>query len=75
VGAVNGIESTEPGAPSHILREPFSSSTSVGDTAAQGDNLFALAKMCMPKLAELFLQFKEEDETGLLGRPYQRTLS
>jgi hypothetical protein len=22
----------------------------------------ALAKMCMPKLAELFLQFKEEDE-------------
>ena len=27
----------------------------------------ALAKMCMPKLAELFLQFKEKDEVFVDG--------
>ena len=87
---VNGIELTEAGTPSHILRdlseyatlafiasfdvpqahkhdaEP-SIATQASDsitTAPQRKRItyIALAKMCMPKLAELFLRFKDKDE-------------
>jgi hypothetical protein len=64
VGAVNGIESTEPGAPLHILRELFTVVQAPASMTPQHKETtyIALAKMCMPKLAELFLQFNEEDE-------------
>jgi hypothetical protein len=91
---VNGIELTEPGAPSHILRDmseyatlAFIASFDVPQVHRQGTKqpsmtvqapattmpqykritYIALAKMCMPKLAELFLQFKEKDEVFVDG--------
>jgi hypothetical protein len=44
--------------------KPFTgcSSTGVDDTAVQAITYIALAKLCMPTLAELFQQFKEKDE-------------
>ena len=92
---VNGIELTEAGAPSHILRDlseyttlAFIASFDVPQThkhsaepsiAAQASDsmttvpqrkrvtYIALAKMCMPKLAELFLRFKDKDEIFVDG--------
>jgi hypothetical protein len=87
---VNGIELTEPGAPSHILRDlseyttlAFIASFDVPQVHRQGAmavqaplttpsqhkriTYIALAKMCMPRLAELFLQFKEKDEVFVEG--------
>jgi hypothetical protein len=90
---VNGIELTEPGAPSHILRDlseyatlAFIASFDVPQVHGQSSKPFtavqapasmtpqhkrityiALAKICMPKLAELFLQFKEKDEVFVDG--------
>jgi hypothetical protein len=91
---VNGIELTEPGAPSHILRDmseyttlAFIASFDVPQVHRQGAmqpsmtvqapattmpqhkriTYIALAKMCMPRLAELFLQFKENDEVFVDG--------
>jgi hypothetical protein len=90
---VNGIELTEPGAPSHILRDlseystlAFIASFDVPQVHRQGAKpstvvqaplttpsqhkritYIALAKMCMPRLAELFLQFKEKDEVFVEG--------
>jgi hypothetical protein len=48
----------------HILREPFAVVQAPASMTPQHKETtyIALAKMCMPKLAELFLQFKEEDE-------------
>lgn len=90
---VDSIELTEPGAPSHILRDlseyatlAFIASFDVPQTHRQSVKLaavvqapgtapplhkrityIALAKMCMPKMAELFLQFKEKDEVFVDG--------
>ena len=90
---VDGIELTEPGAPSHILRDlseyatlAFIASFDVPQTHRQSAKLaaavqasgtapplhkrityIALAKMCMPKMAELFLLFKENDEVFVDG--------
>ena len=90
---VNGIELTEPGAPSHILRDlseyttlAFIASFDVPQVHRQSAKpsmavqaplttpsqhkritYIALAKLCMPKLAELFLQFKEKDEVFVEG--------
>lgn len=90
---VDSIELTEPGAPSHILRDlseyatlAFIASFDVPQTHRQSAKLaavvqapgtapplhkrityIALAKMCMPKMAELFLQFKEKDEVFVDG--------
>ena len=90
---VNGIELTEPGAPSHILRDlseyatlAFIASFDVPQVHRQGAKPFtvvqapastppqhkrityiALTKMCMPRLAELLLQFKEKDEVFVEG--------
>ena len=81
--AVGGIELTETGTPSYILRDlseyatlafiasfdapnygtKFSASTSPPTSQQQKRVTYiALAKMCMPKLADLFLQFKDKDE-------------
>jgi protein MON2 len=99
--AVNGIELSEAGAPSCILRDlseyatlafiasfdvphprkqsvdpsatslsPATMTTTTTTTTAPPPQqkritYIALAKMCMPKLAELFLQFKDKDEIFL----------
>ncbi|KAH9169937.1 hypothetical protein EDB89DRAFT_1853941 [Lactarius sanguifluus] len=84
--AVGGIELTETGTPSYILRDlseyatlAFIASFDVPEVPKHGTKLaattspptsqqqrrityIALAKICMPKLADLFLQFKDEDE-------------
>ena len=84
--AVGGIELTETGTPSHILRDlseyatlAFIASFDVPEVPKHEAKLaattspsaqqqqkrityIALAKICMPKLAELFLQFKDKDE-------------
>ncbi|KAI9435094.1 hypothetical protein H4582DRAFT_1817945 [Lactarius indigo] len=90
--AVGGIELTETGTPSYILRDlseyatlAFIASFDVPEVPKHGTKLvatattatspptsqqqqqkrityIALAKMCMPKLADLFLQFKDKDE-------------
>jgi hypothetical protein len=96
--AVNGIELSEAGAPSCILRDlseyatlafiasfdvPQARKQSVDPSATSQSpatmttmttppqqkriTYIALAKMCMPKLAELFLQFKDKDEMFLDG--------
>ena len=92
---VNGIELTEAGTPSHILRdlseyatltfiasfdipqahkhdaEPCIATQASGSrtTAPQRKRItyIALAKMCRPKLAELFLRFKDKDEVFVDG--------
>ena len=86
--AVGGIELTETGTPSYILRDlseyatlAFIASFDVPEAPKYGTKLasttsppsqqqqqqkrityIALAKICMPKLADLFLQFKDKDE-------------
>ncbi|KAH9049815.1 hypothetical protein EDB83DRAFT_2543167 [Lactarius deliciosus] len=84
--AVGGIELTETGTPSYILRDlseyatlAFIASFDVPEVPKHGTKLaattspptsqqqkrityIALAKICMPKLADLFLQFKDKDE-------------
>jgi hypothetical protein len=66
---VNGIELTEPGAPSHILRDlteyaTLASITSFDVPQAHGQRakpftaVRGQASMCMPKLVVLFLQIK-----------------
>ena len=81
--AVGGIELTETGTPSYILRDlseyatlafiasfdvPESArqeTTKIASTTSQPQKritYIALAKICMPKLADLFLQFKDKDE-------------
>jgi hypothetical protein len=93
--AVNGIELTEAGVPSYILRDlseyatlafiasfdvpqARSQQSAEPSTAAQAPSTttaparkrityIALAKMCMPKLAELFLRFREKDEIFVDG--------
>jgi hypothetical protein len=89
--AVNGIELTESGTPSHILRdlseyatlafiasfdvpqaEPSmatqaSDSTTTNAPQRKRITYIALAKMCMPKLSELFLRFKDKEEMFVDG--------
>jgi hypothetical protein len=92
--AVNGIELTEAGAPSYILRDlseyatlafiasfdvPRARRQSVEPSMAaqvpatttppqqKRITYIALAKMCMPKLAELFLRFKDKGEVFVDG--------
>ncbi|KAH9013194.1 hypothetical protein EDB84DRAFT_1533406 [Lactarius hengduanensis] len=84
--AVGGIELTETGTPSYILRDlseyatlAFIASFDVPEVPKHGTKLaattspptsqqqkrityIALAKVCMPKLADLFLRFKDKDE-------------
>jgi len=92
---VNGIELTEAGVPSYILRDlseyatlAFIASFDVPQVRSQQSTelpmatqaptttttpprkritYIALAKMCMPKLAELFLRFREKDEIFVDG--------
>jgi hypothetical protein len=93
--AVNGIELSEAGAPSYILRDlseyatlafiasfdvpqarkqsvdPSATSQAPATTTTPPQQkritYIALTKVCMPKLAELFLQFKDKDEIFLDG--------
>jgi hypothetical protein len=98
VDTVNGIELTEVGAPSLILRDLSEYATlafiasfdvpraqslgSISSATAQAPlpataattspprkriTYIALTKMCMPRLADLFLQFKEKDEIFVDG--------
>jgi hypothetical protein len=80
--AVGGIELTETGTPSYILRDlseyatlafiasfdvpevPKHGTTTSPSTSQQQKRItyIALAKICMPKLADLFLRFKDKDE-------------
>ncbi|KAF8260132.1 hypothetical protein EI94DRAFT_1749458 [Lactarius quietus] len=76
--AIGGIELAETGTPSYILRDlseyatlAFIASFDVPEVARHGTpssqpqkriTYIALAKICMPKLADLFLQFKDKDE-------------
>ena len=73
--AVGGIELAEAGTPSYILRDlseyatlAFIASFDVPTTSQPTSQpqkritYIALAKICMPKLADLFLQFKDKEE-------------